>query len=323
MTFNYYSILVFISVSKSLESNPSLEHINCSQYGYSDHKTKTMVAETRQSHLPADGSLAQACKWTTFFSLVPFQFLNNLHQSGTLWINCQIIAPNGCSTVLVVIWLVLPQVVVDPADPSQQPQPPLIFTTDNRPQMPFQLGPVHIGHIGPGGMDNSMSVSGDRIIVGAPSEETSSGEGNRQPPFFVKVEGKSASAPSTLSEVELKAAKAAPQKPVAVIPVKSSTKPNAKPSIPKPSPPKPTTAKPTEPSTSTTTLPPGPEPQPLPPAAKPLADKKECVVLGRAGNCFPYFPLRNVFDCFVEGGIVAMDIVRCSWVRACCVHNFL
>ena len=253
--------------------------------------------------------------------------------------------------------------MVDPADSSQQPQPPLIFTTHDRPQMPVGSGPVHIGIIGPQAIDNTVTITNDHRIpdIGHDysddndsgddlSELPSSNDPNKQPPFFVKVERKSAPAPSISSSITAKAAKAKPTKTAPYNPnVKPSkelpkvppkvVKPTVPPKIVKPKvppkiveptkPPKtvkptepPTTVKPTEPST-TTTIAPGLAPQPLPPAAKPLEEKKDCVVLGRAGKCFPFYPFSNIFDCFITGGIVAMDIVGCSWVRACCVHNFL
>lgn len=264
-------------------------------------------------------------------------------------------------------------VVVDPTDDSQQPQPPLIFTTHDRPQMPVGSGPVHIGIMSSSAMDNTMTITNDHRIpdIGHDySDDNDSGEDDlseipssinthKQPPFFVKVEKKSASVPSFSSDITAKAAKA---QPAAIAPYKGPAKPPPQPpktAYVKPTePPKPVkltpppiAIKPTEPpkaiketkppkvvetteppkaiekteppKTTTTALPPGLMPQPLPPAAKPLEDKKDCVVLGRAGQCFKFYPFSNIFDCFLGGGIVAMDIVRCSWVRACCVHNFL
>ena len=75
MNFKYFLVVLILSVLKLIESNASLDNMNCSNHGYNDrtidsfsnnddHKTEhdSSLAETRQSHLPPDGSLAQICK---------------------------------------------------------------------------------------------------------------------------------------------------------------------------------------------------------------------------------------------------------------------
>jgi hypothetical protein len=45
-----------------------------------------------------------------------------------------------------------------------------------------------------------------------------------------------------------------------------------------------------------------------------------CVFINSEGTCAT---IPNFFSCIRDGGILAPDIVRCSWIQACCIRNFL
>ena len=176
--------------------------------------------------------------------------------------------------------------VIDPNDVSQRPQPPPIFTTD-----PNALQIQH-------NVNNPIVISDDNTdeVIVKPIEMVSKPVSNRQPPFFVKVD--------PFHEFKSKSREMSSTTHTNPISEQKSRNPDKGQSVAD--------------SMPTPELP----QHPLPASTKPLADKKDCVVMGRAGHCFPYYPVQNVYKCFSEAGVVAMDVVRCSWVRACCVLNF-
>jgi hypothetical protein len=45
-----------------------------------------------------------------------------------------------------------------------------------------------------------------------------------------------------------------------------------------------------------------------------------CVFLNREGTCAT---IPSFFSCIRDGGILAPDMVRCSWIQACCIRGFL
>jgi len=47
--------------------------------------------------------------------------------------------------------------------------------------------------------------------------------------------------------------------------------------------------------------------------------ERSCIFLGRQGSCHT---IPNFFSCIRDGGVLTPDIIRCSWVQACCIRNF-
>ncbi len=62
-----------------------------------------------------------------------------------------------------------------------------------------------------------------------------------------------------------------------------------------------------------------PAPHPIPETHGPTQPPR-CVFLSSEGTCAN---VPSFFTCIREGGILAPDIVRCSWIQACCIRNFL
>jgi hypothetical protein len=62
------------------------------------------------------------------------------------------------------------------------------------------------------------------------------------------------------------------------------------------------------------------------PAQHPIPEKHvpvhppRCVFLNSEGTCAT---IPSFFSCIRDGGILAPDLVRCSWIQACCIRNFL